>query len=110
MEIRIEILILIMLSGRVTWRPRVLPLVVLSRTELPDWAVRWLRHVPAAVMAALIAQNILMPGGTLVRMLTVEMAAAVVAFAVAIRTRSLLGTVIAGVACAMALRLLFPTI
>jgi branched-subunit amino acid transport protein len=107
MEIRFEILLLILLSGLVTILPRVLPLVVLSRVELPAWAVRWLRHVPVAVMAALIGQSVLIPSGEITASFTVEMAATLLAFAVAIRTRSLLGTVVAGVACAMVLRMLF---
>lgn len=107
MEIRSEILILILLSGLVTLLPRVIPLMVLSRFELPTWAIRWLRHVPVAVMAALIGQSLLLPDGQLVRTFAVEMAAALLAFAVAVKTKSLLGTVVAGVACTMALRLIF---
>ncbi len=107
MEIRIDILVLIVLCGLVTLLPRVLPLAVFSRMVLPEWAVRWLRHVPVAVMAALIGQSVLMPGGKLALSFTVEIAATLLAFAVAIRTRSLLGTVVAGVACAMVLRFMF---
>ena len=37
----------------VPFLPRVLPLMLFSRMELPEWGVRWLHYVPIAVMAAL---------------------------------------------------------
>lgn len=107
MEVRSEILILIVLSGLVTLLPRVLPLMVLSRFQLPELVASWLKHVPVAVMAALIGQSLFLPEGKLPAGFTVEMAAALFALWVAVRTRSLLGTVIAGVACTMLLRWLF---
>ena len=107
MEVRAEILIAILASGLVTLLPRVLPLMVLSRFELPKAVADWLKHVPVAVMAALVAQSLFIAGGKPVTGPTPEMAAALAAFLVAVRTRSLLGTVVAGVACTMALRLLF---
>lgn len=107
MEIRPEILIVIVASGLVTLLPRVLPLMVLSRFELPELAANWLKHVPVAVMSALVAQSLFLQGDKPVQGLTVEMAAAAVAFWVAVKFRSLLGTVVAGVACTMVLRWLF---
>ncbi|MGM0646532.1 MAG: AzlD domain-containing protein [Thermodesulfobacteriota bacterium] len=43
----------------VTYVPRALPVVVLSSVRLPDWVVRWLGCVPAAVLAALLAPSLL---------------------------------------------------
>jgi branched-subunit amino acid transport protein len=107
MEVRPEILIAILASGFVTLLPRVLPLMVLSRFQLPKAAADWLKHVPVAVMAALIAQSLFIAGDRPKAGPTLEMAAALAAFFVAVKTRSLLGTVVAGVACTMALRWLF---
>jgi branched-subunit amino acid transport protein len=105
MEIRWSILLLILGSGLVTFIPRVLPLAVLSRIQLPDWGMRWLSHVPIAVMAALVGQEILMPQGELAPLThNPELIAALPAFAVAIFTRSLLGTVVAGILSMMLLR------
>lgn len=106
MEIRAEILIVILASGLVTLLPRVLPLMVLSRFQLPKPVADWLKHVPVAVMAALVAQSLFLADGDgkPVSGPTLEMAAALLAFLVAAKTRSLLGTVVAGVACVMALR------
>jgi branched-subunit amino acid transport protein len=107
MEIRPEILIVILASGVVTLLPRVLPLMVLSRFQLPQAVADWLKHVPVAVMSALIAQSLFLADEKPVTGPTLEMAAALVSFWVAVKTRSLLGTVVAGVACTMALRWMF---
>lgn len=97
----------IVASGIVTLLPRVLPLMVLSRFRLPEPVAEWLKHVPVAVMSALIAQSLFLADDKPVQGPTLEMAAAVIAFWVAVKTRSLLGTVLAGVACTMVLRWLF---
>lgn len=107
MEVRPEILMVIVASGIVTLLPRVLPLMVLSRFRLPEPVAEWLKHVPVAVMSALIAQSLFLADDKPVQGPTLEMAAAVIAFWVAVKTRSLLGTVLAGVACTMVLRWLF---
>lgn len=107
MEVRTEILIVILASGIVTLLPRVIPLMVLSRLELPKPVADWLKHVPVAVMSALIAQSLFLADDRPVQGPTAEMASALVAFWVAAKTRSLLGTVVAGVACTMALRWMF---
>jgi len=102
MEVRWQILLMIIGASAVTWLPRVLPLAVLSRITLPDWAMRWLRHVPVAVMAALVGQELFLSGGKLGA--HGDLAAALLAFAAAVLTRSLLATVLVGVAAAMVLR------
>ena len=91
MEIRPEFLALVLACALVTALPRVLPLVALSRLRLPPWLADWLRYVPIAVLAALLAIELPAAGAA-------GLPAIMAAFAVAAATRSLLGTVIAGVA------------
>jgi len=98
MEIRPEFLSLVLACALVTAVPRVLPLVLLSRFALPGWLADWLRFVPVAVLAALTAIEVLMPGGKTLVLHTPSLAGIAAAFAVAVATRSLLGTVAAGVA------------
>ena len=43
MEIRPDILALVLACALVTAVPRVLPLVALSRLQLPPWSVYWWR-------------------------------------------------------------------
>ena len=91
MEIRPEFLGLVLACALVTAVPRVLPLLVLSRLQLPQWLLDWLRYVPVAVLASLLSLELAHAGPA-------GLAGAVVALAVAAATRSLLGTVLAGVA------------
>ena len=91
MEVRPEILALVLGCALVTAVPRVVPLVALSRLELPPWLADWLRYVPIAVLAALLTIELLSAGAA-------GLPAIMAAFAVAASTRSLLGAVIAGVA------------
>lgn len=108
MEVRWSIFLIIFGTAIVTFIPRVLPIAVLSRIELPEWAMRWLSYVPIAVMAALVGQELLLPNGKLVPLQNnLELIAALPAFIVAIVTRSLLGTVIAGIISIMVLRFMF---
>ena len=91
MEIRPEFLGLVLACALVTAVPRVLPLLVLSRLQLPQWLLDWLRYVPVAVLASLLSLELTSVGPA-------GLAAAAIALAVAAATRSLLGTVLAGVA------------
>ncbi|MDP4108083.1 MAG: AzlD domain-containing protein [Bacillota bacterium] len=108
MEVRWSIFLIILGSAFVTFIPRVLPIAILSRVELPKWAMRWLSYVPISVMAALVGQELLMPNGKLEPLQNnLELIAALPAFIIAILTRSLLGTVVAGIISIMVLRFVF---
>ncbi|MCS7462275.1 AzlD domain-containing protein [Paenibacillus doosanensis] len=108
MEIKWYILIVIIGSAVVTFLPRVIPLMVLSRLQLPEWGMRWLKYVPISVMAALVGQELLMKEGDLIPWTrNIELLAALPTFLVAVFTRSLLGTVVTGIAAMFVLRWLF---
>ena len=91
MDIRPEFLGLVLACALVTAVPRVLPLLVLSRLRLPAWLLDWLRYVPVAVLSSLLALELLGTGKA-------GPPAIVAALAMAAATRSLLGTVLAGMA------------
>jgi branched-subunit amino acid transport protein len=81
----------------VTYTPRWLPLFFLARRQLPRWLTDWLDLVPAAILAALLAPSLF--AGDAPRRLELfrpELLASVPAFIVALRTRSLGGTVVTG--------------
>ncbi|TCP52570.1 branched-subunit amino acid transport protein [Tumebacillus sp. BK434] len=107
MEVRWDVFLIILGSAFVTFLPRVLPLMVLSRMELPEWGIRWLNNVPIAVMAALIGQELFVQDGQFSLLNDVELLAAIPAVLVAMKTKSLLGTVVAGMVSIMALRYFF---
>ncbi|MEC0239043.1 AzlD domain-containing protein [Paenibacillus dokdonensis] len=104
MEVRWDVFLIIFGSALVTFLPRVLPLMVLSRVELPEWAIRWLNYVPISVMAALVGQELFVQGGRFFLLNNVELLAAIPTVLVAMKTRSLLGTVVTGMISIMALR------
>lgn len=105
MSVRPSVLLLFLGMALVTYLPRMLPVVVLSRFRLPPLLLRWLEYVPVSVLAAMLAKELLLSGGTFPRTpLHPPLLAAVPAFAVGLLTRSLLGTVVAGMASMAAVR------
>jgi len=91
MDIRPEILVLVLACALVTVLPRVLPLVVLARVQLPALVMDWLRYVPLSVLAALLTLELMGTG-------LAGLIAIAAALAIAWASGSLLGTVVAGVA------------
>jgi branched-subunit amino acid transport protein len=83
-----------------TYLTRAIPLLVLSKRPLPAWLRDWLDLVPAALLGALVAPVLL--AGSEPRTLDLfrpELFAAVPTLAVALVTRSLAWSVLAGMAC-----------
>jgi len=108
MEVSWSILLIIIGASIVTFIPRVLPLIVLSRIQLPDWGMRWLNYIPIAVMAALVGQELFVHNGELSPLKNnFNLFASLPTFVTAVYTRSLLGTVVVGVISIMVLRYFF---
>jgi len=106
MSVRPWILIVILGTALVTVIPRVLPLALLSRFTLPKWLVRWLSYVPIAVLAALLAQSVLIGDeGVNISLNNLSLLAVVPTMVVAVRSRSLIWTVLTGVMSMALLRL-----
>ena len=107
MTVRPQVLLLFLGMALVTYVPRMLPIVILSRFKLPPLLLRWLEFIPAAVLSALLAQGLLLDGRTLaLPPANPALLAALPAFAVAVWTRSLMGTVVVGIAAMALLRFL----
>lgn len=97
------ILAVIIGAALINYTARSLPLVLLSRVSLPPLVTQWLSFVPAAVLAALVAPEILSQGGDLnISFDNKNLLAALPTLAVALKTKSLAYTVTAGM-LAMAL-------
>lgn len=108
MEVRWTILLIIIGTAIVTFIPRALPLMVLSRMQLHKGVIQWLKHVPVAVMAALVAQELFLSDDKFSLISNkLELLASLPTLAIAILTRSLLGTVLVGLISMMALRYIF---
>jgi branched-subunit amino acid transport protein len=92
-----EFWLLIAGMGLVTYLPRWAPLLFLSERKLPRWLVEWLDLIPAAILGALVAPALLVTGEPrTLDLLRPEVAVAVPTLLLAWRTRSLAGTVVAG--------------
>ena len=92
-----EYLAVIIGMGLVTFLPRWLPLVYLTKRNLPSWLVEWLDLIPAAILSALLLPELLTSGAPrTLDLLRPELAVAVPTFLFAIFTKSLGGTVVVG--------------
>jgi branched-subunit amino acid transport protein len=92
-----EYLMVILGMGLVTFLPRWLPLVYLTKRSLPPWLVEWLNFIPAAILSAILLPALVSDSAT--RSLDLgrpEFIVAIPTFVFAILTKSLGGTVIVG--------------
>ena len=104
-----EFLLLMLAMGAVTYLPRMLPLVLLSRRALPGWFAEWLELIPVAILSALIAPTLFAHSDP--RLFTLgkmELLAALPTLLCALKTRSLAGTVVVGMFCYWGLGLMIP--
>jgi branched-subunit amino acid transport protein len=107
-----RVLLTIVGMGLVTYLPRLIPLLVLSRADasakpLPSWVTRWLSYVPVAVLAAMLLPSLLVVEGRAhLAWDNLYLWAALPTAWIAWRTRSLVGAVLAGVAVVALGRLL----
>jgi branched-subunit amino acid transport protein len=94
-----EVMWVILGMGLVTYVPRLFPLMLLSRRNLPKWFVEWLDLIPAAILSALLLPELVTNG--LPRHLSFwqpELWVAIPTFIFALKTKSLGGTVVIGMA------------
>ena len=91
----------------VTYGPRFLPAWLLSQRKAPPWLALWLRHVPPAVLAAMLLPELIIREGKVhLGPTNLFLLAAIPTLAVAIKTRSLVGSVLVGMGLVAAARFL----
>jgi len=94
-----DLWLIILGMGLVTYGIRVTPIVLLGRFDLPPLAWRALRYVPPAVLTAIIFPEALMRDGAVALWpLNARLVAALVAAVVAWRTKSVIWTIAVGMA------------
>ena len=92
-----DYLLLVIGMGLVTYLPRLVPLALLSRRELPRWLTDWLDLVPVAILSALVAPILFTSGNPRVLDLSrPDLLVALPTLLFALKTRSLAGTVVVG--------------
>lgn len=107
MEIRADILLIVLGSALVTMAPRIAPLVLFARIPLPDWLRIWLNHVPVAVLAGLLASELFVAHGELVPLASnLSVIAILPAIFITARYGSIIGAVLASVGAMALLRAL----
>lgn len=104
MTLRPEIIMLIVACMVVTVIPRVMPMVLVNRIELPEWFLAWLHHIPVAVISALFFREVLLLDGDWRDWHDPYFLAAWPTLAVALWSRNIFITVIVGVLIFVVLR------
>ena len=99
----------LILMTLVTYLPRFLPVLLLSKRSLPRPLVRWLSYIPAAVLASLLGPALLIPADRLDLTLGANPGfwVSLPVFLIAFLTRNLFATVLSGMALLALWRLLF---
>lgn len=104
-----NIWIIMLLGGLLTFGMRLSFIYLLGRVQIPEAVRRSLRFVPPAVLSALVLPELLMPSGHMdLSMGNPRWLAGVVAMLVAWRSRSILLTILAGIAALLLLQVLAP--
>ncbi|MGA8179814.1 MAG: AzlD domain-containing protein [Desulfobacterales bacterium] len=97
--IHVKVVWVIFGMGLATYLPRWFPLVFLSRRNLPRWLVEWLDLIPAAILSALLLPELVTHGTPRhIALWQPELWVAIPTFVFALKTKSLGGTVIIGMA------------
>ncbi len=104
-----ETLILTILGmWAVTFGIKAGPIALLARRRLPPAIADTVRHLPIAVLSALLLPNVLMPTGTLeIEPANYFLWGTALALAVNLTTKNLLATVLSGMGAVALLRLIF---
>ncbi len=94
-----NIWLMMIIGGLLTFATRLSFILLLDRIKMPDWFRRGLRFVPVAVLSAIILPELTNPSGTLfLSWRNPQLLAGAVAILVAWRTRSVILTIVTGMA------------
>ena len=106
MEVRLEIVLLILACMLVTVLSRTLPMFVVNHIKLPTWLLQWLQNIPLAVISVLFFREVLLVEGDWRSWQDPYFLAAVPTLIIAFISRNIFITVIAGMLFFLALRYL----
>ncbi|OKY78772.1 MAG: Branched-chain amino acid transport protein [Candidatus Methanohalarchaeum thermophilum] len=92
-----DIIAIIIGMSLVTYIPRMIPLVVISKIDLPNYLESWLNNIPIAILTALLTLNMVVYGQNSYNLNNKMILAALPTILVAIKTESLIKTVLTGI-------------
>jgi branched-subunit amino acid transport protein len=102
-----NIWIVMVIAGLLTFGTRLSFILLLDRIKVPDWFKRGLRFVPVAVLSAIILPDLTSPNGTLLlSWRNPQLLAGLVAVLVAWKTKNVILTILAGLAALVIFQLL----
>lgn len=102
------VLTAILLGFVVTWIPRVAPFILVKYKGLPDIVVRFLKHLPVAILFALMVSSLFDEQvGQLPHPKWLEITASLPTIAIAYKSKNLLYAVLTGIISMAILRLVF---
>jgi branched-subunit amino acid transport protein len=105
---RNEIFFIIIGMAVVTFATRFSCVVLFKHTGIPAWLERWLKHIPTAILTALIVPSLVLPKGYLdISFNNHYLLAGIVAAVVAYKRRDIIATLLSGMGTMFALRLLY---
>jgi branched-subunit amino acid transport protein len=104
--VRNEIFLIIAGMALVTFATRFTCIALFRSNGMPDWLDRWLKHIPTAILTALIVPSLVMPKGHIdISYQNHYLMAGIIAGIVAWRSSNIIATLIAGMGTMLALRL-----
>lgn len=104
MTTSLAMVLLILGCALVTWLPRILPFVLVKNMKLPDIVLRWLAYIPICILSALVIEGLFEKQAHVVTIQWVNVVTFIPTLVVALLTKSLSKTVIAGVVTMAILR------
>lgn len=99
-------ILLVFGCAAVTWLPRILPFALVRNLTLPTVVLQWLSYIPVCILSALVLDSLFKREQSLVTVDWLNVVALLPTLSVAIWTKSLSKTVIAGVVTMALIRLL----
>lgn len=104
MKVDLSILLLILGCAIVTIIPRIIPFVLVRNVNLPSVVQRWLSYIPICLLTALIVQGFVQHTESGIAIDWLSLLILLPTIGTALKTKSLLLTVVAGVASAALFR------
>ena len=105
MSIRIEILVLIIITTVVTILPRIIPFIFVKKMQLTPIIQKWLSFIPICILTAFLVQTLFINDNRQLYLNIEQLIVVVPTLLVAIFTRSLSKTVVVGVVIMALVRL-----
>lgn len=104
---RSEILFIIFCMMAVTFATRFSCAALFRQTGMPTWLERWLKHIPTAILTALIVPALILPKGEVdISLQNHYLLAGLVAAAAAYKSRNIVVTLVLGMGTMLSLGLL----